>query len=160
MSFRVLFASLFSATLIAVVLIFWAHVPGPIGMVVAAVVGVGALIGLASIDDNGEKLDAAWRAAAPDLATPAPPVAKFGDDSALASIFAAERRTTEAAETTGSTDATEAAEAPEASKAPEGEASGPSEPSESGPGEASQPAESTPADLAEPARPDDSAQPG
>ena len=97
MSLRVLSASVLSAALIAVVLVFWAHVPGPIGMICAAIVGVGALIGLASIDDDGENLDDAWRAAAPDLATPAPPAATLGTDPALPAILAAESAASESA---------------------------------------------------------------
>lgn len=130
MSFRVIAASLFSCALVAVVLVFWAHVPGPIGLLVAAIVGVGALIGLTAIDDKGEELDAAWRAAAPDLATPEPPAANLAEDPELPAILAAQA---------------------------EAQAQAQAATAESAPDEASAEAPASAAELPEDARPDESA---
>ena len=98
MSLRAIAASLFSFAFVAAFLILWAKVPGPIGMVVAAIVAVGTLIGLGAIDDNGERRDAAWRKAAPDIASPAPPIAILAADPQLPWILEQERLAAEAAE--------------------------------------------------------------
>ena len=98
MSLRAIAASLFSFAFVATFLILWAKVPGPIGIVVAAIVAVGTLIGLGAIDDNGERLDAAWRKAAPDIASPAPPIAILAADPQLPWILEEERLAAEAAE--------------------------------------------------------------
>ena len=90
MSLRVLAAGLTTSSIVALLLVFWAHVPGPVGFGIAAVVAAGTIIGLSAVDDDGERVDAAWRAAAPDLASPAPPVADLREDPELPAIMAAD----------------------------------------------------------------------